>query len=143
MYQEERQIADPGSDLTADVIPVLGVNRLAVDAVIGGPIVIGAVTVDDVVPGTVISNPADTALPAGTVALPVAPVGTRRMTVQVTVGSALTLVRVRPVGAPAGSGRLLTYLGSTLYGGADGAITPMEVELMAGPVSAVHVDFEG
>jgi hypothetical protein len=64
------------------------------------------------------------------------------MTVQVTLGSALTMVRVRPVGAPAGSGRLLLYTGSTLYGGADGAIAPMEVELIAGPASAVHVDFE-
>lgn len=34
MYQEERQISDPVTDLVADVIDIAGVHRLAVDAAV-------------------------------------------------------------------------------------------------------------
>jgi hypothetical protein len=44
-----------------------------------------------------------------------------------------TRIRVREVGAGAGRGRLLTLLGSTLYGGADGAIAPLEKRASAFP----------
>jgi hypothetical protein len=94
-------------------------------------------------PGTTITTPANTPLPAGTVALPVAPVGTRRVRVQVTGGSALTEALVREVGAGAGTGILLQNNGSTLYGGVDGAIAALEVQLLAGPAVVVRVQFEG
>lgn len=95
-------------------------------------------------PGATVTQAADTTVGVGaTVPLPVAPAGTRSMTVQVTVGNSLTNVRVRPVGGTAGAGRLLTYLGSTLYGGADGAITPMEVENVVGPSAQICTTFEG
>jgi hypothetical protein len=92
-----------------------------------------------------ITSPDDTPLPAvpGAVALAVPPVGTRRMTVQVTDGGATTRIRIREVGGSAGAGRLLTLLASTMYGGADGAITALEAEWIAGPASAVSVTFEG
>jgi len=92
-----------------------------------------------------ITSPADTPLPAvpGAVALAVPPVGTRRMTVQITAGDAATRVRIREAGGIAGAGRLLTLLASTMYGGADGAITALEAEWIAGAAAAVSVTFEG
>jgi hypothetical protein len=96
------------------------------------------------VPGVVITSPADTVVaPAATVPLPVPPAGTRRMTIEVTGGSALTKVRIREVGGVAGAGRLLTILASTMYGGVDGAIAPLEAENVAGPAAAVSISFEG
>jgi hypothetical protein len=95
------------------------------------------------VPGTTITTPADIAVaPGATVALPAVPPGTRRRTIQVTGGDSTTRIRVREVGAGAGRGRLLTLLGSTLYGGADGAIAPLEVENVAGPAATVMVQDE-
>jgi hypothetical protein len=94
-------------------------------------------------PGTVITSPADTALPAGTVPLPVPPVGTTRMTVQVTGGSATTQVRIRELGGAAGTGVLLTLLGSRVYGADGGSIAPLEAELTAGAAAAVAIQFEG
>jgi hypothetical protein len=112
--------------------------RLAVTGAAGGAVVISGVT-----PGTVITTPADTAVGvAATVALPAIPAGTRRMTVQVTGGDATTRIRVRQVGAGAGRGKLLVLLGSTIYGGADGALMALEVENVTGPIAAVMVQFE-
>jgi hypothetical protein len=97
----------------------------------------------DLTPGTTITTPADIAVaPGATVALPAVPPGTRRRTIQVTGGDSTTRIRVREVGAGAGRGRLLTLLGSTLYGGADGAIAPLEVENVAGPAATVMVQDE-
>lgn len=105
----------------------------------GGPIVI----VGGVVPGTVIETEADTPVgAAATVALPVPPVGTRRMRVQVVDGDDTTRIRVREAGGPAGSGIMLILLGSTLYGGADGSVAPLEVENVVGPAAAVAIQFE-
>src|SRR6185369_11122780 len=73
-------------------------------------------------PGSTIEADPDTVVGIGaTVALPVPPATTRRMTVQNT-GPAGTWIRVRPVGGPAGSGRLLPRLGEYTYGGADGQL---------------------
>lgn len=95
-------------------------------------------------PGTVITSPADTPVPvAATVALPLPPLGTRRMRVQVTGGSVLTIMRVRETGGAAGTGIIIIFLGSTLYGGSDGAIAPLEVENVAGPAATVAIQFEG
>jgi hypothetical protein len=94
-------------------------------------------------PGTTVTTPADIAVaPGATVALPAVPPGTRRRTIQVTGGDSTTRIRVREVGAGAGRGRLLTLFGSTLYGGADGAIAPLEVENVAGPAATVMVQDE-
>jgi hypothetical protein len=102
-----------------------------------------SVIVADEVPGTVITTPADTAVGVGaTVALPAIPSGVRRMTVQVTDGSSTTHIRVREVGGLAGSGKRLDLSGSTMYGGAAGAIAALEVENIAGPAAAVMVQFE-
>lgn len=103
----------------------------------------GGVTTVKGSPGTVITTPADTVVaPAATVALPAAPADTRRRTVQVTGGDSTTRIRVREVGAGAGRGKLLDLLGSTIYGGADGAIAALEVENVAGPASAVMAQDE-
>lgn len=121
------------------------VYRLAVDATLGGPIVIGAVTISDVVPGLVITTPAQTAVPAGpAVPLPVAPAGSRRMRVQVTGGDATTLVLIRELAGAAGEGVALTDKGSTMYGGADGALAALEAEFVTGSgAEVVRVQFEG
>jgi hypothetical protein len=93
--------------------------------------------------GTVVTTAADTAVGiAATVALPVAPLGTKRMTVQNT-GGAGTMIRVREVGGPAGSGVLLPSLGFAVYGGVDGAVAALEVEEVAGIATTVAVQFEG
>lgn len=79
-------------------------------------------------PGTVIYTPADTAVSTGaTVALPTAPAGTRRMTVQ-NAGPAGTWIRVREAGGTSGAGKLMPRLGEFTYGGADGAVAALEVE---------------
>jgi hypothetical protein len=141
-YRHLVAISDQDGNVAALVFDG-SVWRLAVDAILGGPIVIGAVTISEVIPGTVITTPADTAVGvAATVALPAIPAGTRRMTVQVTDGDATTRIRVRQVAAGAGRGKLLSLLGSTIYGGADGALMALEVENVAGPISAVMVQFE-
>lgn len=92
-----------------------------------------------------ITSPADTPIPAvaGAVLLAVPPVGARRMTVQVTAGDAATRIRIREAGGTAGAGRLLPLMGSTMYGGADGAIAALEAEWIAGAAAAVSVTFEG
>lgn len=106
----------------------------------GNPV---GIIVSDVVPGTVITTPADTAVgPGATVPLPAIPSGTRRFTVEVTGGDATTRIRVREVGGLAGSGKLLVLLGSTVYGGADGAVAALEVQNVVGPAAAVAVQFE-
>lgn len=95
-------------------------------------------------PGTVISGGPDTAIAAsGTQPLPVAPATTRRMTIQNT-GPAGSMIRVRPVGDPAGSGILLFYGGTKEYGGADGAIAAMEAQDVSSPAigATVATQFE-
>lgn len=96
-------------------------------------------------PGTIIDARADTAVGAlATVALPVPPAGTRRMTIQNT-GPSGSRIRVRQVGGPAGSGVLLTSLGSTSFGGADGAIAPVvaeDVTSAPGLATTVGITFE-
>lgn len=96
-------------------------------------------------PGTIIDARADTAIGAlATVPLPVPPANTRRMTIQNT-GAAGSRIRVRQVGGPAGAGVLLTSLGSTSFGGADGAIAAVEVEDVtagAGLATTVGITFE-
>lgn len=110
--------------------------------VTGNPLVVSGV-IGDVTPGTTITTSADAAVGVGaTVPLTVPPANTRRMTIQVTGGDATTRIRVREVGGAAGSGKLLDLLGSTLYGGADGAIAPVEVENVAGPAATVMIQFE-
>ena len=103
------------------------------------------VIITGVVPGTVIAAQADTAVPALTIVpLPVAPAGTRRMTVQNT-GPAGSLVRIRQVGGAAGSGIKIGSLGSTSFGGADGAIAALEAEDVsggAGVATTIGVTFE-
>lgn len=113
-------------------------RRIAVNA--SGDIVVvsGGAT-----PGTVITSPADTPVPAGTVPLPVPPAGTTRMTVQVTGGTATTQVRIRELGGAAGTGVLLTLLASRVYGADGGSIAPLEAELTAGAAAAVAIQFEG
>lgn len=51
MYQQERQVTDPGTDLNADVIDVAGVNRLAVDAAVTLPAT-ASVAINDAGAGT-------------------------------------------------------------------------------------------
>lgn len=78
-------------------------------------------------PGSTITS-VDTAVAIGaTVPLPAIPTGTRRMTVQ-NKGPAGTWVLVREVGAGANIGKLLPRLGEFTYGGADGALAPLEVQ---------------
>jgi hypothetical protein len=103
----------------------------------------GDVTVIDVVPGTTISSPADTAVAAaGTAALPVPPAGTRRMTVQNTTAAGASRMRIREAGGAAGTGMLLASLSSITYGGADGAIDSLEAQNVAGPAGTVAIQFE-
>jgi hypothetical protein len=93
--------------------------------------------------GTILESPEDVTVTAGdTEPLPTPPAGTLRMTVQVTGGTSATRIRVRELGGADGTGRLLTLLGSTMYGGDGGAIAPLEVENVAGPSADVHIDFE-
>ncbi|MGI0149768.1 MAG: hypothetical protein ACREDF_09600 [Thermoplasmata archaeon] len=121
---------------------VLHDQDAAVQGTAGNPVHVTGV-IGDVVPGTVITTSPDTAVGVGaTVALTVPPGDTRRMRVQVTVGDDTTRIRVREVGGAAGSGDLLILLGSTLFGGADGAVAPLEVENVAGPAAAVMTQFE-
>lgn len=134
MYEEERQITDPDTDLRADVIDVAGVNRLAVDAVV----VIGPVT-----PGATVTSPADVAVGVGaTVALPVPPAGTTRMIVQNSSGGNTTL-RVRELAGTAGAGFVLPRFGSREFGGEAGAIASLEVEHVGGGAGSALIQFEG
>jgi hypothetical protein len=94
-------------------------------------------------PGASITTDVDTPIPAGpAVALPVAPAGTRRMTVQNVSTVAGTNIRVREVG---GVGGILLYPGgSTSFGGADGAIAALEAVLVSGAGPAdVGMTYEG
>lgn len=107
-----------------------------------GGISISNVTITDVTPGSTVTTSADVPVGVGaTVALPAVPANTRRMTVQNT-GPSGTLIRVREVGGPAGSGIILTRFGIAVYGGADGAIAALEVEEIAGIATSVAVQFE-
>jgi hypothetical protein len=106
----------------------------------GNPVHVAGV-ISDVTPGTTGTSEADVAVGVGaTVPLATPPSGTRRCCVQVTGGDSTTRIRVREVGGS--GGRLLILNGSTMFGGADGAIFALEVENVAGPISAVHIDFE-
>jgi hypothetical protein len=92
-------------------------------------------------PGTTIETAADTPVPAGPpVPLPVPPAGCRRMTVQNISGGAATEIRVREVGGVGGI--LLFRGGSTSFGGADGAVAPLEAVVSAGGPAIVGVTFE-
>ena len=114
-----------------------------IEGVSGGVAVPVTGIISDVTPGTSITTPADTAVGVGaTVALPAIPANTRRMRVQVTTGDTTTRVRIRELGAGAGRGVLIDLLSSTMYGGADGAITALEAENVAGPATTVLVQFE-
>jgi len=94
-------------------------------------------------PGTVITSNADIVVGVGaTVALGVPPANTRRMTVQVTSGSGASRIRIREVAGGAGRGKVLTLLGSTMYGGADGAIASLEAQNVAGPATTIAVQYE-
>lgn len=96
-----------------------------------------------VVPGTVIHSDEDVVVAAGeTEPLPEPPDNTRRMVVQVTDGDDTTIVRIRELGGTAGTGIILILHGSRVYGGADGALAPLEAENIAGPEAAVAVQFE-
>jgi len=111
-----------------------------VEGVAGGIPIPVAATVE---PGTTITTPADTAVGVGaTVALPAIPANARRVTVQITGGDSTTRVRIREVGAGAGRGKLLSLLGSTIYGGADGALEALEAENVTGPATTVMAQFE-
>jgi hypothetical protein len=138
--------APPGTELRG--LAVMGYyevgNQLFVVRTNAAGELIVQATVTPTPPGTVITSPPDTLVPpAITVPLPAPPVGTTRMTVQVTVGSPLTNIRVRELGGAPGAGRLLTLLASTMYGGDGGAITPLEVENVVGPPAFVSISFEG
>jgi hypothetical protein len=138
----------------ADGVAVPGTNG---SALVGGKDALGdqyallvdasgrlIVSVGPTTPGATITTPADSVVaPAATVALVAPPAGTTRMRVQVTAGSALTMIRVRELGGLAGAGVLLTLLASTMYGDEGGAIAPLEVENVAGPAAAVMIQFEG
>ena len=114
-----------------------------IDPATGLPVVITA-SVSGVTPGTTVTSAANTAVaPGATVALPVVPAGTRRMTIQIVGGNASSRVRVREAGGAAGTGILLALLGEQVYGGADGALANMEVQNVAGPAASVAVQFEG
>ena len=94
--------------------------------------------------GDVIDSAADTTVGVGlTVALTVPPAGTLRMRVQVTGGDATSIIRIRELGGTAGTGVILTLLGSTLYGGGGGAIAALEAQNVTGPSATVAVQFEG
>lgn len=103
----------------------------------------GNVTVVGVVPGTQILTPASTPVaPAATAPLPALPAGIRRRRVQVTGGDATTQVLIREAAGSAGEGVLLINNGSTMYGGADGALALLEAENIAGPAIVVRVQDE-
>lgn len=94
------------------------------------------------VPGTVINAQPDTVVGIGATApLPSPPATTRRMTIQNT-GPSGSKIRVRQVGGAAGSGTLLTSMGSTTFGGADGAVADVEAEDVAGVATTVGMTFE-
>lgn len=94
-------------------------------------------------PGTTITTVADTAVGVGVTApLPAPPAGTTRMTVQNT-GPAGTLIRVREVGGPAGSGLILARYASVSYGGSGGAVDTLEVQDVAAIATTVAIQFEG
>jgi hypothetical protein len=57
-------------------------------------------------------------------------------------GPAGTLVRVRELGAGAGTGPIIPRFNSVTFGGLDGAVAPVEVEEVAGIASAFSVLFE-
>lgn len=112
-------------------------RHVAVDS-LGRLIVVGS----DVLPGTVITTPADTVVGAlATAPLPAIPINTRRMTIQNT-GPAGSFIRVREVGGLAGAGALLGRFSSRTYGGADGAVAPLEVEEVVGVPTSVEIQFE-
>ncbi len=97
------------------------------------------VSVSGVVPGTVITTPADTVVGIGaTVPLPAIPAGTKSMLVQ-NSGPAGTWVRLRPVGGGAGTGVLMPRLGEQIYGGQDGSLAALEVEDVSLAVGGVAV----
>lgn len=103
----------------------------------------GTITIADVQPGTVVTTPADVAVGVGaTVALPALPTGIRRMTIQVTGGDSLTLVRVREVGAGAGRGNILSLYSSRMYGEGGGAVAALEVQHVAGAAASVCIQYE-
>lgn len=115
-----------------DAVPISALNPLPVTPISGGGV------------GTTITSPADTAVAAGVTApLTAPPVGTLRMTVEVTGGDSTTRIRVREVGGTAGAGRLLVLLGSTTFGGDGGAIASLEVQNVTGPDATVSITFEG
>lgn len=127
-----QSLFQPGVQL----VPIYAWKQVSIDPTSPVPVV-GS-------PGTDLESPADTPVAAAaTVPLTVPPAGTRRMTVEVTGGSALTVIRVRELGGIAGAGRLLNLGDSTMYGGLDGAIAPLEAQNVAGPDALVHIDFEG
>ncbi len=104
-----------------------------------------SVTVVPAPPGTAITTPADVVVGVGaTVALGAIPVGTLRMTVQVTAGDSTTRLRIREAGGVAGAGIILNLLGSRVYGGSgQSALDTLEAENVAGPAAAVASQFEG
>lgn len=126
----QKPVLVPTVLVDANGTPISGSNPLPTDQTTSSP-------------GTVITSQADTVVGIGaTVALPAIPTGTRRMTVQVTGGDETTEIRIREVSGVAGSGTLLVNKGSRVYGGADGAVAALEAENVAGPASAVMVQFE-
>lgn len=94
-------------------------------------------------PGTVVHTEEDVPVPAGQI-VPLAgiPPHARRQCIQITEGDETTLVRIRELGGAAGSGIILAFLDIKHFGGADGALTRLEAENVAGPDSAVAVQFE-
>jgi hypothetical protein len=93
------------------------------------------------VPGSSVATEPDTPIPLGPATpLPVPPVGVRRMTVQNISTDPLTEIRVKEVGGAGGI--ILSRLGSTTFGGADGAIAALEAEVFSGPAGVVGVTYE-
>lgn len=134
----------PGAELRG--LAVMGYyevgNQLFVIRTNAAGELIVAATVTPITPGTTITSPADTAVGIGaTVALPVPPAGTRRMTVQNT-GPAGSLIRVREIGGAAGTGIILARFSSITYGGADGAIASLEVQDVAAIATSAAIQFE-
>lgn len=94
--------------------------------------------------GDTITSAADTTVGIGaTVLLTTPPVGTLRMTVQVTGGDVTTRIRIREGGGAGGTGVILVLLGSRVYGGGNGAIDTIEAQNVAGPSATVALQFEG
>lgn len=120
---------------------VLHDENAVVQGTAANPLIVSGV-ISTVTPGTTITTAADVAVGAGaTVPLTVPPAGTRRMTIQNT-GPAGSLIRVRAVGDPAGSGIILARFSSITYGGMDGAIDAVEVQEVAGVATSVSIQFE-